>query len=236
MRPYRCLLFDLDNTLMDFDMAERAAFTAACSAVGLSASETSYSLYHEINDLLWKKLERGKIARSRLLTLRFETLLNRLGFPDDSRAQSLSTAYFAELAQQRYLVPGAREVCAALASSYKLYLITNGTLQIQMSRLHGSGLEEFFSDVFVSEQVGAAKPSLHFFDAVFSRIGDSERSHYCVIGDSLSSDIAGAEAARLDAVWIDRSGRGDAHGHALMRMMKDIRELPAYFLGCPAEV
>ena len=230
MRPYRTLLFDLDNTLMDFDRAERTAFFAACSAVGLCADEAVYRLYHEINDSLWKKLERGEITRARLLDLRYEMLLSDLGYSDERRAHEISEAYFSALAQQRFLMPGAREVCGALALEYRLCLITNGTSVIQQSRLRGSGLEKYFSDVFISERLGVSKPAPAFFDAVFAAVGDFDRASYCVIGDSLSSDIAGAEASRLVAVWIDRTGGGDAQGHAVTCIIHDIRELSAYFL------
>ena len=83
MKEYKYLLFDLDNTLMDFDRAEETAFYAAFSASDLAVDDDVYRLYHEINGGLWKQLERGEMTRERLNDLRYEMLFDRLGMPDD---------------------------------------------------------------------------------------------------------------------------------------------------------
>lgn len=233
MAAYRTLLFDLDNTLLDFDRAEMAAFMAAFSASGISANAEMYALYHGINDALWKQLERGEVERERLKTLRYEILLEKLGIDDsDALSARISRTYFSLLGEQRFLLPGALEVCWTLHKQYRMCIITNGSYEVQMGRFYGSGLEPYFTDLFISEKIGAAKPALSFFEKVFSTLGDSDRAHYCVIGDSLSSDIAGADAAGVDAIWLDRTGCGNAQGHTVTHILQDIRQLPAYLSGC----
>ncbi len=228
-KRYHYLLIDFDNTLFDFDRAEETAFHAAFSAYGLVSDEKIYRLYHEINDGLWKKLERGEVERERLKSLRFEMLLAALQLSDaDGLSRKISDAYLSTLAEQSFLLPGAKEVCVELSRHYRLFIITNGSYSVQMKHYHSSGLETYFEDIFVSEKLGAAKPSPIYFSRVTEKIGDPDVSRYLVIGDSLSSDIAGAEAAGMDAVWLNRIGKILEQGHPTVHILHDIREIPAY--------
>ena len=186
MKEYKYLLFDLDNTLMDFDRAEETAFYAAFSASALAVDDGVYRLYHEINGGLWKQLEKGEMTRERLKDLRYEMLFERLGMPDDGRSREVSDRYFEELACQRFMMDGAEDVCRLLRPHYKMYIVTNGTYEVQRGRFFGSPLEKYFDGIFVSEHIGAAKPSPLFFDHVLKTVGDGDRSAYCVIGDSLT--------------------------------------------------
>ena len=228
-KHYRYLLFDLDNTLFDFDRAEKSAFCAAFSAYGLVFDDGIYDKYHQINDALWKKLERGEIERERLKSLRFEMLLAELHIPDkDALSEKVSRSYFKLLGEQKFLLPGAVDVCRELHEKYRMFIITNGSVQVQKGRYFGSPIEPYFEKIFISEVIGAAKPSTDFFDHVLHALGDPLKEECCVIGDSLSSDIAGAENAGIDAIWLDRSGISDTQGHTVTHILRDIRELPAY--------
>lgn len=228
MKKYRYLLLDLDNTLFDFDRAEETAFYAAFSASGLVPDAGIYEAYHGINDRLWKQLERGEVTRERLKSLRFEQLLSHLGREDRVLSQEISERYFVLLGEQNFLLPGAEDVCRRLREHYRLYIVTNGTYSVQIRRFAGSALEPYITEMFVSEKIGAEKPSRQFFDAVIRAVGDSDLSRYCVIGDSLSSDIAGAAAIGIDAVWLDRRKNGDTRGLPVVHILEDIRHLPQY--------
>ena len=228
MRRYRYLLLDLDNTLLDFDRAEETAFFAAFSASGLVADAAVYRRYSEINDGLWKRLERGELRRERLKDLRFELLFAACGLGDAAASRVVSADYFRFLGAQSFTLPGAETVCRALSAEYELHIITNGTAVIQHSRLAGCGLLPYFSGVYISEEVGAAKPSNAYFTHVLRALGAPDGRGCCVVGDSLTSDIDGANAAGLDAVWLDRRGTGDAQGRRTVAVLRDIRELPAF--------
>jgi YjjG family noncanonical pyrimidine nucleotidase len=228
MKDYRHLLFDLDNTLLDFDRAEKTAFCAAFSAYGLLPDEQTYALYHRINDDLWKRLERGEISRERLFVLRFTMLLEKLRIRDGGLSEELSRAYFRLLSHQSFTVEGAEEVCRALAAEYSLHIITNGTAPVQRERLRGSGLLPYCTGIFISDEIGAAKPSPLFFSAVMTEIGAALPAECCVIGDSWSSDIAGALAAGIDAVWICPQGNAVPERAGCVTVLCDIRELPEY--------
>jgi len=119
---------------------------------------------------------------------------------------AFSTIYLRHLARASHLIEGAREIVPALQAKYRLALITNGLRDVQRPRLAGSAIGDCFAEVIISEEVGAAKPDPAIFDAAFERLGRPPRTNVLVIGDSLSSDIAGARGYGLDTCWYNPTG------------------------------
>ncbi len=209
MKHYEYLLFDADNTLLDFTKAEALAFKETCRVAGIPHTESLYCTYSEINDGLWKRLERHEIDLPFLKLERFRLLLVHLGREDFDLAALLRDTYIESLGQQSCLISGAEEVCRTLSQNYRLYIVTNGISKIQRSRFAGSPLPPYFRGVFVSEEMGVQKPDPAYFDRVIREIGDPDRSKYLVIGDSLTSDCDGAIASGLDICRYNPKGLPD---------------------------
>lgn len=206
MKNYKYLLFDADETLFDFKKAEHEAFRLTCDASGTGFSEEIYQVYSEINDALWKLLEKGGTTLPELKLERYRQLLEYSGHPEEGmieKAAEMRDLYVEFLGQQAFLMPDAVEVCRTLSEKYTLYIITNGISKIQRARLAKTPIKDFIRDIFISEEIGAAKPAAEYFDYVFDHIGDADKSKYLVIGDSLSSDIKGAVHYGLDSCWIN---------------------------------
>lgn len=218
MKRYEYLLFDADNTLFDFSLAEYISFGETCRAGNLLYSEELYRTYSEINDSLWKRIEKKEITLEFLKTERFRLLLLTMGWADDEatlrKAEELRDTYVETLGQQTCIVDGAEELCKALAGRYKMYLVTNGIGRIQRSRFGKSVLKPYFDGIFISEEMGTAKPEKAYFDHVLREIGSPEREKCLVIGDSLTSDCDGAIASGLDICWYNPKN-GDAKNRAL---------------------
>lgn len=218
MKRYEYLLFDADNTLFDFSLAEYISFGETCRAGNLPYSEELYRTYSEINDSLWKRIEKKEITLEFLKTERFRLLLLTMGWADDEatlrKAEELRDTYVETLGQQTCIVDGAEELCKALAGRYKMYLVTNGIGRIQRSRFGKSVLKPYFDGIFISEEMGTAKPEKAYFDHVLREIGSPEREKCLVIGDSLTSDCDGAIASGLDICWYNPKN-GDAKNRAL---------------------
>lgn len=105
-----------------------------------------------------------------------------------------------------------------------MYLVTNGISEIQRSRFNKSAIKEFFLDIFVSEDIGHAKPSHAYFDYVLEKIGDHDKSKYLVIGDSLTSDCDGAISYGLDICRFNPDNLPD-NGRKLTYNIKKLSEL-----------
>ncbi len=202
MKKYEYLLFDADNTLLDFTKAEHLAFRFTAEKCGLEYSDELYRTYSKINESLWKKLEIGGITLDKLKLERFRLLLVSYDGAERedtlARAETMRDTYMANLGLQGCLLPDAEEVCAALSEKYDMYIITNGIASIQHSRLSRTPLLKYFRRVFISEEIGYAKPSREYFEFVLNAIGDYDKSKYLVIGDSLTSDCDGAIGYGLD--------------------------------------
>ncbi len=228
MKKYEYLLFDADNTLLDFTMAENLAFRATCEKCGMICTDELYRAYSKINESLWKKLEVGGITLDALKLERFRQLL--AVYDGEERADTLARAvemrdnYINLLALQGCLVPGAEEICAALSEKYEMYIITNGIAEIQHSRLSRTPLLRYFKRVFISEEIGHAKPAPEYFDFVLDEIGDHDKSKYLVIGDSLSSDCDGAIGYGLDICRFNPNKSPD-NGRELTYTVSELSEL-----------
>lgn len=199
MQRYKTILFDADGTLLDFDKAERSALQKVFLAQGFSFDDTVYRTYHKINDDLWKQFERGEITKPQLLSTRFATLLKALSLSADPAP--FQALYQQALGEGGFTIDGARELLESLAPACRLYLITNGVSKTQHSRMARSGLREYFLELFVSEDTGYQKPLREFFDYVARHIPRYDPKTTLVVGDSLSSDIAGGQNAGLDTCW-----------------------------------
>lgn len=197
----KTIFFDLDDTLLDFTLAERVALTKALTEMDVPATDAVLERYHEINAAQWELLEEGKLTRSQVLTSRFDLLFQELGLRRSSR--ETCSRYESHLAEGHFFIPGAPELLAALAPRYGLYIVSNGAAAVQHSRLDSAGVKPYFRDIFISETVGADKPSPAFFQEVFAAIPGFSRETALIVGDSLTSDIRGGVNAGIRTCWFD---------------------------------
>lgn len=197
----RTILFDLDNTILDFSWAEHRALRKTLEQMGIPPSDSILARYSQINLAQWKLLEQGLINRSQVKLRRYQILFQELGIeasPGDAAA-----IYESYLSQGHRFMDGAAELLEDLRSDYGLYLVTNGTASVQHGRIQSAGLDDYFLDIFISEEVGYNKPSKSYFDYCFSRIPGFRKEQTVIVGDSLSSDIQGGKNAGIATVWLN---------------------------------
>ncbi len=206
MENVKTILIDADDTVLDFAKAQHGSFFAACNKLGFSCTDEQYEDYDEINKKYWRMLERGEISKSRLIIARFEEFFAKYGIKAD--AEEMEDAYREFLGVQYHFVDGAEEGLKYLKSKYKIYVITNGIKDTQENRIEKSGFINYVDGVFISEAIGAEKPSKEFFDYVFDH-SDAKRETSVVIGDSLTSDIKGGINADVRTIWFNGKRKGN---------------------------
>lgn len=205
MKDYQFLLFDLDDTLLDFKAAENQALPKLFAAHDFPLTPEVAHVYHEINTGLWEALEQGIITRQNLMATRFGKTFEYFG--REANGLALDAEFRSYLAESKVFVEGAFEVIQTLAPHYELYITSNGIADTQYKRLQVTGLAPYFKQVFVSEDTGSQKPMKPFFDYVFERIPHFDPNKAMIIGDSYSADIMGGAGAGIDTCWLNPSNK-----------------------------
>ena len=198
--PYKFLLFDLDHTLLDFDLAEDLALTAFLQEQGVADIQAYKDYYIPMNKGLWRDLEQKKITKPELINTRFSRLFAHFGLDRDGA--ELARRYQDHIAQQGQTYAGASELLDALTEAdYEIYAATNGITAIQTGRLAHSDISPYFNQIFISEQLHTQKPEAVFYEKIAELIPGFDLSQALMIGDSLTADIAGANNAGMDSLW-----------------------------------
>ncbi len=217
---YTTILFDSDDTLLDFKASEKQAIYRAFEIAGLPFDEEIRAVYSGINHGLWKALERGETTTEELLCERFRRLFERYGYDYDPKA--MNDLYFRCLSETAFTMYGAVEMLEYLYGRYELDIITNGVGYIQTARLDNADIRKYIKHLFISGEIGATKPDKAFFDHVLSRIDEKDKSKILVIGDSLTSDIKGALDSGLDCVYIGSSENQATYSVSSITELKNI--------------
>lgn len=228
MSAYRVILFDADNTLFDFSRAEREAIANTLTYCGIAPTNALIQAYSEINDRMWKRLERGEIAKEALREARFDEFCKTFGFRVD--VPQMARVYLEFLSEKSYLIEGAKEICAALASRYRLYIVTNGIKIVQRRRFSACELKPYFSDIFISEELGFEKPHSGYFKALAERVPQFTPQTALIVGDSLTSDIKGGIAAGLDTCWYNPHRLENRENLPITYEIKALQELAPVLL------
>lgn len=201
MVPYETILLDLDLTLFDFRASERLAFADCMAAVDAADRQHEiFPRYLQINGALWAGVERGELTPDEAGSRRFEQLFHEFDLTGGDPYE-LSDLFQHGLGAHGELYPGAAAVLDELAAGARLGLVTNGLSAVQRAKIDRLGLDGWFSAIVISAEVGVAKPDPAMFDLAFEALGSPDRTAAVMVGDSLSSDIAGGRAAAIATCW-----------------------------------
>jgi len=198
------ILFDLDDTLLDFHTAEKAALRKTLLHLGIDPKEEVLARYSEINIAQWKLLEQGKLTRSQVKLQRYQILFNEI---NANCSAEYATEYYENLLGiGHYFVEGAQEALRSLSEDFRLFIASNGTARVQRSRIESAGIWGYLSGLFISQEIGYDKPSLDFFNRCFTHIDGFCKAKTAIVGDSLTSDIKGGNDAGITTVWYNPKG------------------------------
>ncbi len=221
---YDTILFDLDHTLLDSIASEREAYAHTASRAGIDDPDRHFATYVEINQAMWREVEAGHLQPTDIRVRRFETFVERLGI--DADPQAMAEDFVWGLGAFGDLYPGARTVLATLAGRASLGLVTNGLSDVQRSRLSRLGIGDYFDSVVISGEVGVTKPRPDIFDIAFDQLGSPSKDGTVMVGDSLTSDIAGGHGYGIATCWYNPSGNRSEHPVTPTHVVQTLAAIP----------
>ncbi|MEH2283800.1 MAG: HAD-IA family hydrolase [Nostoc sp.] len=206
---YEAIIFDLDNTLLNFELCERQAILGALEdcAVSLDLNGLSETIFLQVfetyNSQYWRQPE--TFSPGELIEMSYRSTLAQLDIQTD-QISNLSQSFWHIFNHFAVMEPDVNEVLTVLARNYRLAVITNGFVSAQLPRMQAAGIEHFFEAVVVSEAIGFAKPSPEIFHHALSRLNlIPEQVIY--VGDSLKHDYAGATQVKMDFCYYNRKNQ-----------------------------
>ena len=189
MKKLPIVLMDLDDTILDFKHDEARSIKKSFTELNIPVSDEIISLYSRINISWWEKLEEGTATREEVLVRRFDELFETLGI--EASGQLAQELYERELHNGHFFIEGAEALLEELKGKYRLFICSNGVASVQDARIGSAGIAHYFENIFISQRIGANKPSAEFFRRCFELIPDFEPERAIMVGDSLTSDIRG---------------------------------------------
>lgn len=199
----KAVFLDVDNTLLDFDKCGAAAMRQGFEELGFPFEERMYfDTFANINEPLWKKIERGELTKEVLFAIRWNLVFDALGIKGDGPA--FEKRFHDILLSTAIPVDGAVELAAYLHEKYTVCVASNAFYHQQVRRLTLAGIAPYIDHYFISERLGADKPNKAFFDAALASLPGIQPDECIMIGDSLTADIAGGANAGIPTVWFNR--------------------------------
>lgn len=212
MRKYDHLFFDLDNTLWDFTTNSRLALKQTLVQNGiiekLKSFDSYFETYEQINKSLWHDYHQKKVTKQVLIAERFSQSFNSFGI-SGYNWHEINSQYLVNMALQTRLFPETLETLQRLKEKgYRMYIITNGFKEVQRAKLDNCELSQFFSNVFISEEIQTTKPHREIFEHALKSTNASKKKSI-MIGDSWDTDIVGALDFGIDQVMFLNNGQNE---------------------------
>lgn len=204
-KKYKCVFFDLDHTLWDYDTNSRDTLRElydmhALSSRGISDPEVFYQQFRKVNLALWDLYDTNQIDQAYIRAERFRQILEHFSVYDEKLSDRLSEDYLSQCPKKPNLIPHALDVLEYLTARYTLTIVTNGFEEIQHLKLSSGKLLRFFEHIVTSQKAGHRKPSEKIFE--FALLANAAKCcDVVMIGDNLLTDIAGARNASIDTIY-----------------------------------
>ncbi|MBR5804670.1 MAG: YjjG family noncanonical pyrimidine nucleotidase [Clostridia bacterium] len=203
----KAVFLDVDDTLLDFGKCAKTAMYQAADRLGIKLPEHTEIRFHEINDMLWGKLQQGQISMKELHRVRWEMIFADIGVEADGEA--FDRAFSGCLFDTAEPVDGAYRLLEELNGRVRMFVTSNASYEEQRNRLGKAGMLKYFEKMFVSDRIGYPKPQKEFFDACFRELPELRPEEVLMIGDSISSDISGAFAYGIRTCWFNKKKKSE---------------------------
>jgi putative hydrolase of the HAD superfamily len=213
------VLFDLDDTLLDYSTARDTGIRAWVQEVDAARDgRDAARVWRELEEHHFRRYSAGEVSFDEQRRARLRAFWPHLSESADDELDRAFAAYFVHTEAAWSPVPGAVETVKALAARLPVGVLTNGNADLQARKLRVLGLSDVA--LFASSELPAPKPDVRAYEAACRELG-SAPCRTVMVGDDLTNDVEGAMLAGLRAVWFTRG----ADRTSPVPVICDLREL-----------
>lgn len=230
MQRYKNLFIDLDDTVYDFSAASEESFCETYELLQYGRFFDSFehylSIYKPYNLELWRIYGEGKITKEELNKRRYSYPLECVGIHDQELADTFCKEALSRIPTKGPLMPGAIELLEYLRPKYRMFILSNGFKELQSRKMHAAGIDKYFDELILSEDIGVNKPNRELYDYALQKTG-STLEESLMIGDMFETDITGAANIGMKQIYYNPKGK---QGHPFVptyevRHLLEIKEI-----------
>lgn len=205
---YKAVLFDLDNTLLNYTSSElssmkRTIFDHQILNEEQEGWEAFWEAYLTHNAKHWIEFVTNIGPHKSIEEVLISSFRDALNL-NQALHEQLSATYWAYFCNSCHFEIGAEEVLHAIKTKYKLGIISNGIGSAQRKRLAAGNITHMFDSVLVSDEAGIRKPEKEIFERALNELGVSSEE-VLFVGDSITDDYHGALNAGIDFCFYNRN-------------------------------
>lgn len=222
--PLEYLIFDLDDTLCDYQSAKKNAIARINQELAQASINPTvfWTAYEKIESSLEAKLIDGAISWREYRERRFHDALKEMHDEPLALSERLDRIFMQEGNIDIKLFDDALPVISRLqAQGIMPAILTNGFSAGQRQKIRSLALDQHISHVYISEELGVSKPHHEIFDVALKYLG-TEASKVLMVGDSIEHDFVGARQAGIRFVLIDRFDRHPDFEYEKIRNLTDM--------------
>lgn len=208
MSKYKYLIFDVDDTILDFYPAFLTAQKNVAKELGIEYSEEYLKTDEEFGWKAWNEMrldqtDDEEIQRNyheyyyEYLRRHYVYLLEKYGMNLD--VKEVVKVYLDSLASSAVLKEDcALDVIHRLSENAKIIFATNGTVDVQKKRV--VTFSPYLHRIYISEAMGVIKPTRDFYEYILKDLNCTP-DQCLMIGDSVTNDVIGAKNVGMDACY-----------------------------------
>jgi putative hydrolase of the HAD superfamily len=208
------ILFDLDDTLMAFDIVSETAWEKAVDIFLQNQNvnierDTILKKIHSTRKWYWADTERHKVGRKNIANARREIVklaLNDYPNIETKELEKLANDYTRIHETLWYLFDDVEETLKNIKfKEIKLGIITNGTSESQRGKLKRFNIEKYFDYFYIEGEIGYGKPDIKMYKYMLEETKIAVEK-IIMVGDNLVWDIEPPQKLGINTIWINTKG------------------------------
>lgn len=216
----KAVIFDVDDTLYDQMVPFEAAFEQVFKGKYDVSCREFYEVSRKYGDIALKMQQQGEITMGQMHAFRIVRSFESYGIDVPNKEAIKFQEIYSENQKHLKLSEQMMRILDYCAGQPLITgVISNGQYGHQWKKIQTLGLTRWIprERIFISEQIGAAKPDIRAFRYVEEKLGLNREEVYFA-GDSFINDIEGAHHAGWKTIWMNRRGLAVSEGNIIPDM------------------